>query len=39
MLDSPAAIDSALLNTANAWAKANQPANLQFDAASPAVNP
>lgn len=39
MLDGSAAIDSALLTNANAWAKANQPANLQFDAASPAVNP
>jgi hypothetical protein len=39
MLDSPAAIDSALLTNANVWTKANQPANLQFDADSPAVNP
>jgi hypothetical protein len=39
ILDSPPAIDAALLTNANGWAKANQPANLQFDAASPAVNP
>ena len=39
MLDSPAAIDSALLVNARKWTIENQPANLQFDAASPAVNP
>jgi len=39
ILDSPAAIDAALITSANDWAKANQPANLQFDAASPAINP